>query len=381
MERIGEKLQNAREAKKLTLKEVAKETNITQKYIEALEDEEFDRFPGETYTIGFLRRYAEYLKLDADDIIQAYRGYKIGESATPLEELTRPTRSPIMFNFSSLLGRYKNGFYISGVVLVLVLVVWLFSTIFSSQIEVASDDSIKKIKDEYEVSQKTKIENIRNLQLTNDRGFTLVYMNEVVQFLVENQEVLFILKEIKENKVIIEMLPDKSKKALEMEKPKLVRLKDCPREVMFTLKGVTENRAKIMIMLGKRLKPEKKEDVDPKIAENKNENQTGDNTRITAQNQKNLKIIFEAEFMKKTYIELYLDGMKKRKGIIAAGTQRRWEASEYIQLKIGNAGGLNARINGKVYKFGLPGQVANKIITWKKDVRNPNVYKIVIKDW
>ena len=108
---------------------------------------------------------------------------------------------------------------------------------------------------------------------------------------------------------------------------------------------------------------------------------TGDSTVVTAQSEKSLRIVFEAEFLKKTYLELYLDGMKKTRGIIPAGRKERWEAREYIQMKIGNAGGLKARINGKEYTFGLPGQVANKIITWKKDVQNPNVYHIDVKDW
>ncbi|HPQ51978.1 MAG TPA: helix-turn-helix domain-containing protein, partial [Spirochaetota bacterium] len=104
MESIGEKLRNAREAKKLSLKDVARETNIPPRYVEALEDEEFERFPGETYVIGFLRSYVDYLKLDSDEFIQAYKGYKIGESATPIEELTRPTRSPMLINLSTVMG-------------------------------------------------------------------------------------------------------------------------------------------------------------------------------------------------------------------------------------------------------------------------------------
>ncbi|HRV16376.1 MAG TPA: helix-turn-helix domain-containing protein, partial [Spirochaetota bacterium] len=58
---IGETLRNAREAKRLTLKDVSKDTNIVVKYLEALENEEFDKFPSETYLLGFLRSYAEYL--------------------------------------------------------------------------------------------------------------------------------------------------------------------------------------------------------------------------------------------------------------------------------------------------------------------------------
>ena len=64
------------------------------------------------------------------------------------------------------------------------------------------------------------------------------------------------------------------------------------------------------------------------------------------------------------------------------GTRERWEANELIQIKIGNAGGLKARINGKDFNtFGRPGQVVNKVIKWKRDLNNPNKYSLVIKDW
>ncbi len=373
---IGEKLRSARESKKLTLKEVSKDTNITPKFIEALENEEFEKFPGETYVIGFLRTYAEYLRVDAEEIVHAYKGYKIGESATPLEELTKPTRTPILMSLSGVFGRHKNALYISGIVSVLLVVIWLFSSIFSSNIDMQGDDSIKNIKSEYDRAKKTEIENIRNLQLMHDSGYILVYTNEAVQFLVDNKEVMFLLNEIKDNSVFIELLPGSIVEKLEIEKPKVLKIKDCPREVVFTLKGLTENRAKIMVMLGKSLESEKE------IAEKKVEKLTGeDSTKVTAQSEKSLRIVFEAEFIKNTYIELYLDGMKKSKGIVFAGKKERWEATEYIQLKIGNAGGLKARINGKEYTFGLPGQVANKVITWKKDIKDPNVYHIVVKDW
>jgi len=374
---IGDRLRGAREAKKLTYKDVSKDTNMTPRYIEALENEEFEKFPGETYVIGFLRTYAEYLKLDSEEIIHAYKGYTIGESATPLEELTRPTRTPVFINISSIFNRYRNMFYITGIVSVLLIAIWLVSSLFSSHIDVEGEDAIENIKSEYDAEKKAEIKNIRNLQLTRDTGYILVYTNEAVQFLVDNKEVMFLLNSIGDDAVSVELLPGNAVVQLEMEKPRVVTVEECPREVVFTLKGLTENRAKIMVMLGKRL------ETAQEIAEEEVEQVkvTGDSTVVTAQSEKSLRIVFEAEFLKKTYLELYLDGMKKTRGIIPAGRKERWEAREYIQMKIGNAGGLKARINGKEYTFGLPGQVANKIITWKKDIKNPNVYHIDVKDW
>ena len=374
MESIGETLRQAREARKISIKDVVKETNISPLYLQALEEEKFDKFPSETYLIGFLRTYSEFLKLDVEAIVQAYKGYKIGESATPLEELTRPTKSNISMVASSFLNKNRNVLLIAGIVIVSIFLIWGIKSLFTSNVDISSDDSTDTIKEEYAKNKEHEIENLRNLQLSNNKGFILVYKNEAVQFLVDNKEVVFLLKSVNGETVALELLPGKKVVKLKIEEPRTLAIEGCPRDVTFTLKGLTENRAKIMVSLG-----EKKE-VEETVAK-EDEKTTADSTSVEAQNRQSLKIVFEAEFVQKSFIELYLDGVRKVRGFIPQGQVERWEATEYIQIKIGNAGGIKARINGKEFSFGAAGQVANKVITWKKDVQNPNLYHIVVKDW
>ena len=370
MESIGERLRSAREAKKLTIKQVVKETNITHLYVEALEDEEFDKFPSETYLIGFLRSYAEYLKLDTDEIIQAYKGYKIGESATPLEELTKPTAPSFTMMFQSLFLKYKNIIFVAVIAVVAFVIFIGFHELFTKHsVSNKNSISVTDIKNKFKNNKKFKI---RNLSLMNNKGFDLIYNNEAVQFLVDSKEVVFILKEIKKDNVTIQFYPDKSKKELKLNKPETFQKRDWPRDVTFQLKGLTKNRAKIMISLGK--KDKKIEKKDKKIDSKK------EYTSVVAMDKRNLKIVFEANFVQKCFVEIYLDGSKKRPGFIPSGSHRRWEANEIIQVKLGNAGGIQGKINGKAFTFGGVGQVANKVITWKKDTQNPNLYHIVLKD-
>ena len=155
MEKIGEKLRSTRELKKLTIKDVAKETNISPKYIEAIEDEEFDRIPGEPYLLGFLRNYAEFLKLDGDEVVQSYKGYKIGESATPLEELTKPTKILSLPDLPNVFNNNKKVFYIAGGAVLLVILIWFFSAILSTDVKVDTNDSIADIKKEYSPDNKS----------------------------------------------------------------------------------------------------------------------------------------------------------------------------------------------------------------------------------
>jgi cytoskeletal protein RodZ len=63
---IGEILKRAREARKLSIEDVNRETKISVKVIRALEQDDMDSFASETYLKGFLRNYAIYLGLDAN---------------------------------------------------------------------------------------------------------------------------------------------------------------------------------------------------------------------------------------------------------------------------------------------------------------------------
>lgn len=89
MESYGALLQKAREAKELSFEQIERETTITKQYIDALEAEEVDIFPGEPYMIGFLKNYAEYLGINSDEILRLYHAKKIQESPVPRELLEK----------------------------------------------------------------------------------------------------------------------------------------------------------------------------------------------------------------------------------------------------------------------------------------------------
>ncbi len=87
MESIGEKLRAAREKNNFTIEQVARDTHVAKRFLKALEDEDFSVFPGETYAMGFLRNYAEYLGLNAEELVSLYRNLKIQEQPLPMSEL------------------------------------------------------------------------------------------------------------------------------------------------------------------------------------------------------------------------------------------------------------------------------------------------------
>ena len=90
MESVGQKLKEAREQHNFSLEQVARDTHISKQYLEALETEQFSTIPGETYIIGFLRNYAEYLSLNPEEIVSLYKNIQIQEQPLPMTELLEP---------------------------------------------------------------------------------------------------------------------------------------------------------------------------------------------------------------------------------------------------------------------------------------------------
>lgn len=69
---IGDLLRAERERQNLSIKDIERGTSIRSLYIEAIEKGEYKTLPGEVYTKGFIRNYANFLKLDADAAVKQF---------------------------------------------------------------------------------------------------------------------------------------------------------------------------------------------------------------------------------------------------------------------------------------------------------------------
>lgn len=61
---VGLELKTARLAKKITLETISKKTKIPVKYLESLEQDQFDVFPSQIYAKSFIRAYSKVIGLD-----------------------------------------------------------------------------------------------------------------------------------------------------------------------------------------------------------------------------------------------------------------------------------------------------------------------------
>jgi cytoskeleton protein RodZ len=115
---IGNSLREARLRQGLELPRIEADTKIRGKYLRALEEEQFEVLPGDTYVKGFLRTYAEYLGLDGQLYLDEYssRFTTAEEPLAPQSSASaKPTRRRMESNFVVVA--------LAGIVAVTVLVV------------------------------------------------------------------------------------------------------------------------------------------------------------------------------------------------------------------------------------------------------------------
>lgn len=75
MDELGNILREAREMKGLTLADAQEETRINTRFLEALENGEFDKLPTPVHARGFLRNYARFLELEPEPLLERYESH------------------------------------------------------------------------------------------------------------------------------------------------------------------------------------------------------------------------------------------------------------------------------------------------------------------
>lgn len=116
MSSLGQDLKKEREVRGISLQEIAEATKISLRYLQALEEDQFELLPGKFLTRAIIRSYAQQVGLDPEEILQRYQQYT-GE-AKPAGETPAPEKKEI------LVQKFKSK-KIVGTVLVVFLILFL----------------------------------------------------------------------------------------------------------------------------------------------------------------------------------------------------------------------------------------------------------------
>ncbi|MBU1078478.1 MAG: helix-turn-helix domain-containing protein [Spirochaetes bacterium] len=440
---VGILLKKEREKRKISYDEISEETKIGVKYLKALESDNYTIFPGETYVIGFMRNYARALGLDPSEVINQYKSMKIGTKATtkietPIEETKsveteeRSEKSKRRSSLKTEVVADEN----AGVM----EVIELPEEEYEKKKKRKTEPEEKKGKEfpffKLPLKEK-KFINIAHLVIGGGAVIVLILFFILIKFIftalsggdkntlyTELDEIKYL--EFSGNVLQSDFIANEYYKIKLGEKTynilfeKLTELSDAnatpekeqTMEFAFHINDIT---------IPVKMKEDKvfdfdydtKNDLKVKVLSFDNDminaridklhsfimvqsNETGimaDGTTNTNVKKKTVsdskskeggvkdKIVLDAVVREKTYIKAFIDGTEQEGVIYYPKDKILLEANDVLQLKIGNAGGIIARINGKVTKLGKRGEIANKVIKWQRDPYDDSVYNLIIKDW
>ncbi len=377
MDSIGAILKTAREEKGYSIEQVARETNIAKRYLAAIEAEDVSVFPGETYFIGFLRNYCEFLGQDSGKLIGIYKNMKIQEQPPPMEELldSRGTR------------RFPLVFIILISVVVLGAAFW-FLILPNIETSTSGTKPVASPADEQEGSS------------FSFDGERYEFKDEILEMKFQAGDVINVFLDGKEYPLGVAHVGD----VLQLEvSGSLVNL-SLDISMLFDLTGDGENDLKVLprqiiaedeavvLYLDKYV-----ESSDP-VARSLDEAETAESGTVIAESEEasvsvgtaaalgtagdasresRIQVLLEdtrpgsfdldVVFRGLCLVRYVADNNSREERYFHKSEVFRLEADSEIRLWISNAGSFKGKINGIDVPIGNPGEVATKLIRWEKD--------------
>ncbi|MCH4179078.1 MAG: helix-turn-helix domain-containing protein [Megasphaera sp.] len=129
MSSVGKILRTEREKQGITLQEISDATNIKKKYLEDVENDDYDSIPGTVFVKGFIRNYGNFLALDGTALVEMYKSSvevrvprpevrtvaTVKKSKVAAEAVHKKTRQ----------GKWPEILIIAGIVIFFLLILWI----------------------------------------------------------------------------------------------------------------------------------------------------------------------------------------------------------------------------------------------------------------
>ena len=381
MNQLGQSFKEARTQSGKTIEDAVRETKIAKKYLIAIENEDFDIFPGETYLIGFLRNYAQFLGLDPDEMVIKYRDYKIQEQPAPIEQLTARPR---------LIRR--NILIIFVVLMVIAATLYIVLGGRKKEAEVAEktepkEEEIKIIPEEkkaimfeeeeltrdfrkgdiIEIPHRDETYNVSIDAIDEDLNVSIgaipfsLSADERIEIDFDNdgrKDLLIRPNAMGEGMVnltlkrVYKTVLDESEIAIS-EESAAASIKGGPPEVVI----IKEDN-----LLSQEL-------VAPK---------TGFQI-VSGYDKVNIETYLKANAI--TYFSYIIDEDEKQGLILQPGDELELSAKEVLRITVANAKGADIQINNIPVSVGEGGQVVAKVVRWYRDSEDSDLYHLIIDDW
>ncbi len=351
MDTFGEKLRSSRESKGYSLEQVARDTNIAKKFLNALEEEDFSIFPGEPYLIGFLKNYSDYLGLDSSKIVALHRNMKLQEQPVPIEELLNKGK--------------PRGLIVLLVILILVIAgvggYFLYNFITGQVTETMVEETPEVVEPDNAFTYNINTANVED-RFPEGSEIEILFFEEVYSVFI---------KEVSSS--VILSLPD-GDLMLNLGDEKTSDFNgDGTKDVSFILNDIdiSKKTADIKLSLLEIIVEETDISELPEPGGSSIASRNQDVTVIMdAQNPK--PFIMDVVFRGNTLLRYTYDRGERVEKYFDKGETLRLDVNREIMIWVANAGSFKAKISGIDVNLGRSGEVSTQYIKWNKNPDSAN---------
>ena len=383
MNQLGPLFRDARTRSGKTIDDAVRETKIAKKYLVAIENENFDVFPGETYLIGFIRNYSQFLGLDPDEMILKYRDYKIQEQPAPIEQLTAKPR-------------YQKRYILIGIIFIIVVSTVLYILLSPSREGIEKREE-KRTKATAEKQEEPQVEE-GILVFEEEEIIKDFSAGSIIEIPIKNMVYRLSIDTIGENLGF--SIGDIPFTLSTNERVEVDFDRDGRKDILLRTNRLGEGTANIT--LKKIFKTESSDltlgletgetpasgspEGPPEVVIIREDDLFGD---IPVAPKTGFQILSGYEktdistgikAVSTAYLAYTADDEEEQEVLLRNGDELSFPAKEMMRLKVSNARGLSVQINGISVTLGKGGETVAKVVRWYRDSDDSDLYHLIIDD-
>lgn len=128
---VGSRLKKAREKLGLSIDDIKNKSKIKKNYLLALENDNFEKLPGEVYTKVYIRGYAKIVGIEPQDILTEYENEK--NNANKINKANTKKTGKSKKNNVHILNRDHIFRSVLGIILILIVVLLSYNIFFRTE--------------------------------------------------------------------------------------------------------------------------------------------------------------------------------------------------------------------------------------------------------
>ena len=299
---LGVLLRNKREEMGLSYAQISEITKLQPRFLEALENEEWDHLPSPAFVKGFVRSYARALGLAEDGLVALYQEITPQQNETPeivLPSVNKRKKLPLYLFLIIVCAAAGYAFY-----------TWIGDPARMGEV---TDHRAVAPSDKESVDSK-KLENVRE---------------EKVEVPLNKQEPIADLSEPEKTALVEEKPPASERDSLELSGPQPAEKAPIAEKEVPSHESTGSTEPELT------------------VSDTPLPTETGGQA-----------LVLKAIVKERTWIRVGIDNEKPKEYILGPESQPQWRAEKVFELLIGNAGGIDLEFNGKKMEdLGKQGQV------------------------